>query len=159
MNIVRSHIALVFILFLSINVGIAQIPCNVTVTSSASGCCNYTLDMDDALGDGWQGGFVTVNINGSVLGNYSASGSGTVVTFAVCNGDVISLRYTSGGILGWENENSYYLLDGSGNVLFSDGPIPSTGVVFTSNVSCGSLGCNGGFVNCQWYWGICAGNG
>lgn len=134
--------SLIFIL-LSVAVFAQSIPCNITATA---GCCDYTLDMDDSFGDSWNGGFITVNVNGTSVGTFSAAGYGTVSTFSVCSGDAFTITYTSGGIFGYESENTYTLIDPAGTVLFSDGPTPSTGVVFSSSANCG-LDCNGGYID------------
>ena len=98
-----------------------------------SQCCTFTLSMFDSFGDGWNGGSLSVTVGGTFFGPYSASGAGTQSTFVACPGDVISLSYSSGT---WEGENTYSLLDPNGNVLFSDGPNPTTGSVFSTIAFC-----------------------
>ncbi len=110
-------------------------PYNYSWSSSAP-CCTYTLDMVDSYGDSWNGGFIEVLIDGVSAGNFSAVGSGNLANFSVCTGQTIELNYTPGS---WENENSYSLLDPSGNILFSDGPTPATGSVFTTAANCNSV--------------------
>ena len=34
-------------------------------------CCSYTLDMEDTFGDGWDGAFVTVLVNGTSIGDFT----------------------------------------------------------------------------------------
>ena len=98
-----------------------------------SQCCTFTLSMFDSFGDGWNGGSLSVTVGGTFFGPYSASGAGTQSTFVACPGDVISLSYSSGT---WEGENTYSLLDPNGTVLFSDGPNPTTGSVFSTIAFC-----------------------
>ena len=97
--------------------------------------CSYTLDMKDSWGDGWNGGFLTVNINGLSIGDFSATGLGSSASFDAVNGSTIELVYTSGS---WENENTYDLLDPTSTIIFSDGTNPSTGSVFTTTSNCSS---------------------
>src|SRR5688572_10630919 len=97
------------------------------MASHAAGqCCDYTLSMHDSYGDGWNGGSLQVSVNGSVVGNYAAGGYASSAAFTVCNDDQLELSYSAGD---WENENTYWLLDAAGNVLFVDGPDPEVGLV------------------------------
>lgn len=97
------------------------------------GVCNYTLEMFDSFGDGWQGGNLQVILDGITIGTFAAQGAGSTETFGVQDGQTLTLSYSSGS---FEGENSYNLLDNQGNVLFSDGPFPSTGNVFTTTATC-----------------------
>lgn len=101
-----------------------------------SQCCTYVLNMQDSYGDGWNGGYLTLSINTTVIGNYSGSNFASSDTFQVCDGDTLSLIYTGGA---YENENTYQLYDAAYNLLFSDGPFPQTGNVFTSFGNCFSI--------------------
>ena len=118
--------------------------------ASPSPCCQYTLDMQDLFGDGWNGGELEVFINGSSIGTFSASGTGSTETIDVCDGDAIELNYTAGN---WEEENVYTLLDASGNTVFTDGPNPATGSVYT-----GTTACSGGAPNTTAVYNLAAGN-
>ena len=91
--------------------------------------CEYTLELFDAFGDGWNGSFLTINVNG-VETTYTvpAGGSEAIFTFdAILNLPVI-VSYTAGT---GQNEVTYNILDPSGNIIFDDGPNPQTGEVFT----------------------------
>jgi hypothetical protein len=114
----------------------------ITLTSTSSGTgripeiktnCNYTLTMNDSFGDGWNGGFLTVLVNGVSAGVYSAAGSGSTATFSVLSGSTITLNYTSGS---WENENSFTLANASGSIVFSATPNIPTGNIFTTTSNC-----------------------
>lgn len=97
--------------------------------------CYYVLDMQDALGDGWNGADIEVYVNGTSIGTFSATGVGTIDSFKVAVGDSIALDYSAGTA---EDEVTYDLYDATGNLLFSDGPFPSTGIVYTqANTVCG----------------------
>lgn len=101
--------------------------------NSSTPCCNYTLDMYDSWGDGWNGGYLAVSVNGTVIGNYSAVGNHSMQNIPVCTGDILVLNYFSGM---YEEENSYSLVNSSGVTVFSDGPYPATGLVYTGTASC-----------------------
>lgn len=102
---------------------------------SPSNCCNYTLEMNDDFGDGWNGGNLEVFINGISIGTFAAVSNGSTETFSACNGDNIDLIYTAGD---FENENDYTLYAPDGSVLFADGNPPATGSVFTTVANCPS---------------------
>jgi hypothetical protein len=99
-------------------------------------CCTIDLEMFDSYGDGWNGGYLTVTIDGS-SSNYAASGSSSSVSIAYCDGQVLEIEYTAGGWFSYENENSYTISTTAGT-LISDGPSPNTGEVFYSNNACSS---------------------
>ncbi|MBK6754150.1 MAG: hypothetical protein IPG69_11300 [Flavobacteriales bacterium] len=92
--------------------------------------------MHDSYGDGWNGGFLEVRLNGTSIGTYAATGFGSTATFTVCNGDELELEYTAAD---WENENSYQLYGPFGSVIFADGPDPAEGVVSSSIGDCATI--------------------
>lgn len=90
--------------------------------------CYYTLQLFDSFGDGWNGATLNLNINGQTTDYTFTSGTdATFVVEATSNAQVI-VTYSSGI---YENEVTYNILDPSGNIIFSDGPNPQTGVVYT----------------------------
>jgi hypothetical protein len=91
--------------------------------------CSYILNMHDSYGDGWNGGYLAVFINGELVGNYYASNFGSIADFQISDGDALELYYTPGD---YENENSYQLYDPAWNFLLGDGPNPQTGNVYSS---------------------------
>jgi len=99
--------------------------------------CSYTLNMYDSWGDGWNGGYLSVFVDGNFVDNYSASGNSSTATITAISGQTIQLVYTSGS---WENENTYDLIDPNNTTIFSDGPNPSTGLVFTTTSNCSFTG-------------------
>jgi len=105
----------------------------IVPTSSVAQCCGHVLAMQDSYGDGWNGGTLQVRINGTLIGTFAATGSGSQNVFEACNGDVIQLNYGSGA---WEEENSYQLYGPAGNVLFAAGPNPPTGAVWSGSTDC-----------------------
>jgi hypothetical protein len=98
-------------------------------------CCDYVLLMHDSYGDGWNGGNLTVKINGATIGVFSATQFGSSASFNACNGDNIELTYASGA---YENENSYELYNQTWNLLHHAGPNPPVGVVFNTTANCNS---------------------
>ena len=87
----------------------------------------FTLDMQDTYGDGWNGGTLSHYENGAFIDDYTASGYGSSVEFCVSGLTEVVLIYTSGA---WEEENSYTLTSGLGDVFLEDGPYPQSGEVF-----------------------------
>lgn len=110
--------------------------------AGVSATCNWTLQMNDSWGDGWNGGQLTVTING-VPTNYSATGNGTTVQLTITPGAAIALNYTAGA---WEGENTYTLTDDQGNTIHSAGPNPPTGLVWSGVGTCG------GYSSLIWSW-------
>ena len=99
-------------------------------------CCSYSLEMQDLFGDGWNGGFITVLIDGVSIGDYSVTGGDDeIAMIPICDGESIELVYTAGN---WEEENTYTLYDSQGNVLFSDGINPTVGSAYSGVGSCTS---------------------
>jgi len=107
-----------------------------------SQCCTYTLDMQDSFGDGWDGASVDVIINGSNVGNYSVpvGGSSSVESITVCDGQSIELIFNSGA---WDAEITY-TFSSPAALLFSDGPTPAIGSVYTGIGSCSISTCDAG---------------
>ncbi|MFT5293187.1 MAG: hypothetical protein ACI888_000581 [Flavobacteriales bacterium] len=87
-------------------------------------CCDYTLILQDEYGDGWNGAELEVFINAESFGVFSAEEFGNNVLLPTCNGEEITLNYSTGE---YENENSYLLLASGGVLVHSDGPEPSEG--------------------------------
>ncbi len=148
-------------LYGSLNVGIAAGSFNtgnaITLISDANGTaripelsslCLYTLDMSDSYGDSWNGAYITVYIDGIASGVYFAKKSNTVDTIPIGGGSSIELVYTS-GIYEWEN--TYTLYDPAGTPVFSDGPTPSTGSVYTGTSNCAFFNPIAGNITMQRY--------
>ncbi|XOV66618.1 MAG: choice-of-anchor L domain-containing protein [Fluviicola sp.] len=102
-------------------------------TSQTIPCCTYTLDMQDQ-GNSWNGASIDVFVGGNFTGNFDVPGGGAnVETFQVCNGESIELVWNSGA---FDNEVSFELLDASGTIIFSQGPSPTPGSLFTGSATC-----------------------
>jgi subtilisin-like proprotein convertase family protein len=120
--------------------GISSIPTAATCGLSNGGMaitminndsCIYVLNTFDSFGDDWQGAFIEIFVDGVSIGNFTAIDNGSSFNIPVPSGSTIDLVYTSGN---FEDENSYNLIEG-GITLFSDGPTPATGSVFTTSCS------------------------
>jgi len=74
--------------------------------------CTYSVWLRDTYGDGWNGGYLQIYINGVyTYGNYTLpSGSGPAIfNFNVFQGQSISVRYYAGS---WSSENYYRVYAG-----------------------------------------------
>ncbi|MEM9648933.1 MAG: hypothetical protein AAF969_10660 [Bacteroidota bacterium] len=88
---------------------------------------DWVLEMEDLYGDGWNGGTITVNMDGA-LSTYSVSGdSGTdqMEIITVPEGTYIfTWTYSAGD---FEEENLYTLTDPNDIVVLDEGPNPAVG--------------------------------
>ncbi len=100
---------------------------NCIPTSPVTG--DYTLTMDDSYGDGWDGAFITVTIDGTST-DYTVS-----TAQATTNTEVITVpggttelvwTYTPGN---FEGEHSYELEAPTGETAAADGPGPTPGEI------------------------------
>ncbi len=100
--------------------------------SSINAQCNYILTMQDSWGDGWNGSFITVDINGNStdyvfdFGDGDPAGDEWVVPISVLPGDVLTITYSEGGTP-YPTEQYWEIQDASGNSLFSDGSVACVG--------------------------------
>ena len=88
--------------------------------------CNHSFNMYDSYGDGWDGTFADILVNGNVvssgatgadLGGFGNSGPCGNVLFTANTGDVITLAWTTGGF--YDNEISWDITDVNGSVISS----------------------------------------
>lgn len=107
---------------------------------SAQISCQYTLEMYDSFGDGWNGSSLTIDVNGEAT-SYTVNfddnnGDFLIVGFTLAEGDIVTLSYLPGT---FENEVSYFIYDADGQLVFNDGPFPAVGdEVFSFTASCPS---------------------
>ncbi|WP_425422530.1 T9SS type A sorting domain-containing protein [Phaeodactylibacter xiamenensis] len=110
-------------------------------TLNAQTSCEYTLNLFDSFGDGWNGGFLDVTIGNTTttytLDNFNDDGSFNSFALTVTEGDTIILDFTVGG---FGPEVSYNLVDAEFTVIFEDGLVgaPLSGVAFTASAVCPS---------------------
>ncbi|HBS86565.1 MAG: hypothetical protein A2W91_20305 [Bacteroidetes bacterium GWF2_38_335] len=102
--------------------------------------CSYKVQLYDTYGDGWNGGNLTILVNGTpVLTAITlASGSGPLdFPFTVSTGDAITSTYTAGS---WAYENGYRVFDSDGVQIFADGggvaPLASSTIGTASCPAC-----------------------
>lgn len=111
-------------------------------TAQAQLSCEYTLQLFDSFGDGWNGSSLTVTVNGTpstyTLDNITDDGLFNQFAITLMDGDEVVLEYSPGT---FENEVSYFLYDADGILLFTDGDgpgVPTTGEVFSFSAICPS---------------------
>lgn len=102
--------------------------------------CEWTVNMVDDYGDGWNGGSVTFSVEGGIeVGNVTlddgASGTAKVL---VPNGSEVEISYNSGD---YDIEVSYQVIDASGNTVLDEGydptgAEPTIGVVYNELNTC-----------------------
>jgi len=95
--------------------------------------CNYTLNLYDSYGDGWNGSILTVTVNGVSTPYTFTSGYFATFTFPVVDGLPVILTYAAGS---YQNEVTYEMLDSDGGLLFEDGPYPAVGEVYNEIATC-----------------------
>ena len=96
-------------------------PLSFTTAIVAGSCGIFNLELYDSFGDGWNGGFMDVVINGNVAfsGLTLVSGNGPeIFPISVNIGDVLDFVYTPGSYSG---ENSYKVFDENGVIVFEEG--------------------------------------
>ncbi len=96
-------------------------------TSSLHAQCTHTIELTDTYGDGWNGGAVSVSVNGvTVLNNITfSSGSGPVTfLFTASSSQTIRVWRTSSG--SYPSEMRIRVLDNSGSVVINT-VSPTTG--------------------------------
>ncbi len=109
--------------------------------------CEYTLQMEDSFGDGWNGGILTIT-SGTDTNTYNilsefqgGDGTDSTVVFTLQPGLLLTLSWTSGF---YDGEVSFTLLDAEGNVVYSSDEL-AAGVLF-QGTSCSDCPLAGNFV-------------
>ncbi|MCL4856263.1 MAG: choice-of-anchor J domain-containing protein, partial [Flavobacteriales bacterium] len=78
--------------------------------TTAGTCGVFTVDLEDSYGDGWNGGYIDIYINGVLYaGNITLAGGygPETVQVPVNNDDIVSIDYTAGSF-SYENEYRVY---------------------------------------------------
>lgn len=121
-------------------------PYIVTLTILDFEFCSWSLEMTDTYGDGWNGGFITVEADGMSTDYACQDLDGAVgvpetqiVEVSIGDGSDYTISYTSGGGTGagpgWESENEFVITAPDGTT-YADGPIPTEGVIVTGTNNC-----------------------
>ncbi len=96
-------------------------------SKSSAQTCDYTLELFDSFGDGWNGAALTITVNCGVETVYTVpSGSSSTYTVSFDPNDAVSIVYSGGT---FENEVSYSIIDPDGSTIFDDGPFPEQGEI------------------------------
>jgi hypothetical protein len=104
--------------------------------SNSSAQCNYSLELSDSWGDGWNNNLIEVTTGANIDTLTLASGSFQAVPLTVNTGDSIRLFYLGGG--SYNSEVSFELKDVGGSVLYSSGAGPSVGFHYSVTANCPS---------------------
>ena len=104
-------------------------------TACTGGNCEFTVDMADSYGDGWNGNAINVMQNGQLYESLTiTSGNSNTVTVAPCLGDPVVLLWQTGN---YAYETSFSISNAAGeNILAMDGDDLYSGdtlVVFDGN--------------------------
>ncbi|WP_343634759.1 PKD domain-containing protein [Fluviicola sp.] len=81
--------------------------------------CDYTFNLEDSWGDGWNGNNLHVTVNGVTSSFTIATGLAATYTLSIPNGAAFTVEFDGAG--SFINECSYEVLDASGSVVLSDG--------------------------------------
>ena len=87
-------------------------------------CCFSLVLQDQIYENGWDGAFLDIFQDGEMLDRFELQ-TGSELTKEVClpSNAPLELQYNSGA---WDGENTYVLYDPDGNIVYSDGPFPTT---------------------------------
>ncbi len=99
--------------------------------------CDYTVNLHDDFGDGWNGNTLTIEVNSIVVLNQITvdAGSDAQFNFSANPGDVVTVTYNNSGAFPQENELTI-TSDDTGNTIFASGQgstIPSNGSISIAN--------------------------
>ncbi len=97
--------------------------------------CNFSLELFDTFGDGWNGASITVTIGGETT-TYTLefpNNDYAAYSIPVTSGDVIAISFASGS---FDNEILFTLSDPNGSMVFTAGPAPTVGEIFTGTLDC-----------------------
>jgi hypothetical protein len=101
--------------------------------------CIYTLYCYDSFGDGWNGGFVTMTVNGVATNHTLPDGSFGTIPILVQGNENFTVHFTHGG---WPEEVSFQLVDPSGVVILDIQPTPPQGLLYSGVTNCSGDLCN-----------------
>ena len=111
----------------------------------AQDSCTYRLRLFNRYGDGWSGSTVNIKLGNNPEQSFTHDGALNVPSdsirlynLRVRIGDSIFVRFDGQG--DFQIEQKYALFNNSGEIIFSDGLGPTSGVVFMSKIVCVSCG-------------------
>ena len=96
---------------------------------SAQSQCDYTINMQDSYGDGWNGASVDATVNGVSAGSFTfTTGSFSSGTLPTYTSDIVQFSFTSGL---YDNEVTFDIIDPAGITIGTFGPNPQVGLFLT----------------------------
>jgi gliding motility-associated-like protein len=114
--------------------------------------CEYTIEMFDTFGDGWNGFSVTILEDGVPIGTYTIpNGLENSATFTVTNGATIQINTVSGN---WDSEVYYYIYNSAGDIFFEDAGTNFSGtpILLGNNIFTGTADCQPGVPDYIYQW-------
>ncbi len=107
---------------------------------TAGTCGFFVVDLIDSYGDGWNGGLLTVFINGNVYLNITLdNGTGPESHYIPVNtGDILSFEYTAGS---FSDENQYIVYDNNNNEVANEGDNGTPGNIGDPSIPTGLEAC------------------
>jgi len=112
--------------------------------------CDYTLQLTDTFGDGWNGASLEITSNGvpiqgSPFGTTFTAGASEIIILTLVDGETIDFIQTNGG---FPVEEGFVLTDPFGNILFdASGGFVGSGNVLSIVASCTEPTCDDGEQN------------
>ena len=95
--------------------------------------CEYTFNLSDSYGDGWNGGYLLVKQNGMTVAQLGmTSGSSATATVALCDNISTDLVWHNST---YNGECSFTVTDPFGTVLYTQ-TYPYEGILYTFNANC-----------------------
>lgn len=98
----------------------------IVCAPSAPTAGEWTIDLQDSYGDGWNGASLVVTIDGNATSYTIESGASATETFTVPEGaSVIAIEYVSGD---WDSEVTFQVTSANGTEVLNLGPSPVAGM-------------------------------
>ncbi|MFM8686907.1 MAG: fibronectin type III domain-containing protein, partial [Bacteroidota bacterium] len=110
-----------------------------TAVCAASSTCNYTINMTDTYGDGWDGTVIGLRQSGILVGTFGgagfASGSSATATVALCPGLLTEIVLVTPGL--YPTEKRFTIVSPFGVQVYAlstaTSPLPASFGTFTSS--------------------------
>lgn len=101
--------------------------------------CDWTLELYDSFGDGWNGGANLQFVINGISTTYSMppGGNNSTITISVPVGATLALIYTAGTL--WNAENAFELVNYAGNILYDSPVNPPGGTLWNGIGDCGTV--------------------
>ena len=100
--------------------------------------CEYTFNLSDSYGDGWNGGYILVKQNGIAVATLTmADGSSATATVSLCDNTSTELEWFNST---YNGECSFTVTDPFGTILHTQS-YPTAGILFTFTANCFVASC------------------